>query len=107
MSVNDSSWLVPLDLPAFEGHFPYNPIVPGVVLLDQVLLRIQQSNQFGSMKLSVINTKFLSPVKPGELISFQFNVVGGVTLHFDMYVQERKIATGSIIAADHERKITS
>lgn len=59
-------WVVPVDHPVFAGHFPGQPIVPGVVLLDRAIL-------FGEMLLGkkvaswqVGNAKFLSPVLPGK-----------------------------------------
>jgi len=33
-------WTVPLDHPAFAGHFPDTPILPGVVLIDTELQAI-------------------------------------------------------------------
>jgi 3-hydroxymyristoyl/3-hydroxydecanoyl-(acyl carrier protein) dehydratase len=38
--------LVPPQHPAFEGHFPGAPLLPGVVLLDEVL-RVVEEARFG------------------------------------------------------------
>ena len=51
------------DHPAFDGHFPGRPIVPGVVLLDHSL-RALASDVAGRWKIG--NAKFLSFVAPGE-----------------------------------------
>lgn len=57
--------------PAFAGHFPSRPIVPGVVLLDESLRAI--ASHFGidqdgpsSAVCSIGAAKFLSAVGPGE-----------------------------------------
>lgn len=57
--------------PAFEGHFPSRPIVPGVVLLDVSLRAIATNfgigqDQFAAMICKIGSAKFLSPVGPGE-----------------------------------------
>ena len=43
--MNDAiHWTVPPDHPAFVGHFPGTPILPGVMLLDTVLHAIATAN---------------------------------------------------------------
>ncbi len=49
--------------PSLAGHFPGDPIVPGVVLLDQVAARLERAG-FALVKLSAV--KFLAPLRPGE-----------------------------------------
>ena len=49
--------------PALPGHFPGNPIVPGVVLLDHVAAALEK----GGARLARIGVvKFLTPLKPDE-----------------------------------------
>ena len=62
--------------PAFAGHFPARPIVPGVVLLDQSLRAIAAT--FGLDDEAIASTickigtaKFLSPVGPGEALRLE------------------------------------
>lgn len=62
--------------PAFAGHFPARPIVPGVVLLDRSLRAIAAN--FGLDDEAIASTicrigaaKFLSPVGPGEALRLE------------------------------------
>ena len=51
--------------PSLPGHFPGNPIVPGVVLLDRVVEAIEaRHGPLVSMRLPQV--KFLQPLLPGE-----------------------------------------
>ena len=51
--------------PSLPGHFPGNPIVPGVVLLDRVLEAIEAAHgPLGALRLPQV--KFLQPLLPGE-----------------------------------------
>lgn len=75
MSEQHVAWQVPLAHPAFAGHFPGRPILPGVVLLDRALFLAQTQMQADSVVAvgwtgAVSQTKFLSPVTPGETITF-------------------------------------
>lgn len=49
--------------PALPGHFPGNPIVPGVVLLDRVAAALEKS---GARLARIGVVKFLTPLKPEE-----------------------------------------
>lgn len=51
--------------PALPGHFPGNPIVPGVVLLEHVVEAIEAAHgPLQSLRLPQV--KFLQPLLPGE-----------------------------------------
>lgn len=63
-------WTVPADHPAFAGHFPGRPIVPGVVLLDRAIRCADTLAGTPGTNWQVANAKFLSPVGPGETLSF-------------------------------------
>ena len=50
--------------PALPGHFPGNPIVPGVVLLDRIAAAIERAH--GTRLAKIVSVKFLAPLKPEE-----------------------------------------
>jgi 3-hydroxymyristoyl/3-hydroxydecanoyl-(acyl carrier protein) dehydratase len=90
------SLVIPADHPAFAGHFPGMPIVPGVVLLDEVLYALQQDPEAAKQNWQISNVKFLSPMKPGEtaVIKFACNANGSIV--FDIADGERHIVSGSL-----------
>ena len=90
----DWMWEVPTDLPAFAGHFPGNAIVPGVVLLDQALYRAQMLSGHEDIFLQVAQAKFLSPVRPGELLRFEFEITSRSNIRFDISASDRAVASG-------------
>jgi 3-hydroxyacyl-[acyl-carrier-protein] dehydratase len=63
---HSSSFIVPADHPALPGHFPGDPLVPGVVILDRV---IEAAEDWLERRLSVVGVpqaKFVAPLRPGE-----------------------------------------
>ena len=87
---------IPDDHPAFAGHFPGMPIVPGVLLLDEAIHaiavasgQVEQNRQIGSVK-------FLSPLGPGSNVVIEHEVQTSGAIHFDIMQGERHIVSGSI-----------
>ncbi len=67
-------FVVPLDHPALAGHFPGRPIVPGVLLLDQVLTHLSSTS--GRQVALLRQVKFLSAMLPGETARVAFDTEG-------------------------------
>jgi 3-hydroxyacyl-[acyl-carrier-protein] dehydratase len=55
-----------VDHPTAAGHFPGNPIIPGAVLLDEVLQAIAGDGE--AAPAVIRSAKFLQPVRPGDLL---------------------------------------
>ncbi len=64
-----SDFTVPADHPSLAGHFPGQPVVPAVVLLNAVLAAIQKRADF--VLQSIPAAKFLQPVFPDERIELR------------------------------------
>lgn len=90
-------WIVPLDHPAFAGHFPGIPILPGVVLLDIALHATGMAAGTGMNACEISAIKFLSPVRPGDRLEIRHSRAAGGTISFDIVAGMRKIASGSIV----------
>ena len=61
------------DHPAFAGHFPSRPVVPGVVLLDESLRAIELHRAtVDGERCRIATAKFLSFVSPGEAVHLEF-----------------------------------
>ena len=51
--------------PSLAGHFPGNPVVPGVVVLERVVEAIEAGHgPLGALRLPQV--KFVQPLLPGE-----------------------------------------
>jgi 3-hydroxyacyl-[acyl-carrier-protein] dehydratase len=80
--------IVPADHPALAGHFPGEPIVPGVVLLDYVL------RAAGKGKARFPAVKFHAPLGPGQ--EFDIRIDG---TKFSVHRGETLIASGTFTLA--------
>ncbi|MEO8136444.1 MAG: hypothetical protein ABI831_21020 [Betaproteobacteria bacterium] len=84
------------DHPAFAGHFPGTPIVPGVVLLDEALNAIRAATGAGGAGCRIGVAKFLRPVRPGAVIVIRQEAAAGGGVRFDILVGADKVATGTV-----------
>ena len=72
------TWTVPETLPYFDGHFPKNPILPAIAVLDGTLEALKLLT--GNRKLSfekIRSAKFLTIVTPGTVLQICLTSVGG------------------------------
>lgn len=88
---------IPPDHPAFAGHFPGNPVVPGVVLLDLAQCAVEQA--LGRTVSGLAVAKFHRPVRPGETVSLQIGVVADAA-RFVLDVNGQKVADGRFLLAE-------
>ncbi len=89
------TWTVPADHPAFAGHFPGTPILPGVVLLDTAVQIIADACKLDGYEISSV--KFTSPAGPGCELTIVHSRSDSGTIRFDITSGSRKIASGSIV----------
>lgn len=55
--------------PSLPGHFPGNPVVPGVVLLNEIMDSLERMLQQPVHVTELPSVKFLSPLRPGEALT--------------------------------------
>jgi 3-hydroxymyristoyl/3-hydroxydecanoyl-(acyl carrier protein) dehydratase len=81
--------------PAFDGHFPGAPLLPGVLLLSEVLEAALAGGW--SAPLQIASAKFLAPVRPGSAIEIELAVQPGErSATFDVRCGNACVATGRL-----------
>jgi 3-hydroxyacyl-[acyl-carrier-protein] dehydratase len=85
------------DHPSLAGHFPGEPLVPGVVILDEVVAALREWRH-DSQLTGVQIVKFLAPLKPEQPFTISLSVTGedsgDVSFHCD--VNEGVIVEGRL-----------
>lgn len=88
---------IPADHPAFAGHFPGAPIVPGVVLLDEVMHAIVADTGLAATTWQISSVKFLSPLRPSEAVIIAHEQLTNGTIRFEVLEASRQIVIGSLV----------
>jgi 3-hydroxyacyl-[acyl-carrier-protein] dehydratase len=81
------------DHPAYAGHFPGQPILPGVVLLDLALHAIAAHRNLAGAAVRIRAAKFLSPVRPGEALQLHFEIRPSGMFDCEIRVADRVVAS--------------
>lgn len=83
--------------PALAGHFPGAPIVPGVVLLDEMLRAVEEERTGGALHWRISSAKFVSPVRPGEELILEHEALGNGSLRFSISRGGQAVAHGLLV----------
>jgi len=88
--------LIPADHPAYAGHFPGQPILPGVVLLDAALHALAEVHGNPAATGQIKSAKFLSPVLPGEPLMLHYTASAAGGFRFELRSDARAVASGAV-----------
>jgi 3-hydroxymyristoyl/3-hydroxydecanoyl-(acyl carrier protein) dehydratase len=85
------------DHPSLPGHFPDTTLVPGVVILDEVLAALGEWRQ-GCQLTGVRTVKFLAPLGPEQPFTIYFSTEDEVAdeVTFSCHVGDRIIVEGRL-----------
>ncbi len=93
---HESLLLFAADHPAFCGHFPGVPIVPGVLLLDAALYAAEAAGHTGVT--GIASAKFLQPVSPDQSLVLTCSGLQGARADFSIAHASQRVASGQLIA---------
>jgi 3-hydroxyacyl-[acyl-carrier-protein] dehydratase len=87
---------IPADHPCLAGHFPGHPLVPGVVIVEQVLALIASRSGLPLQPLSLPQVKFLQPLLPEQCARIELS---GAMPQWSFTVSHagQPIATGRVL----------
>ena len=67
-------FVFPKDFIGFQGHFPERPVVPGVCLVQSVLVMLEKWHGSPVRLKEISSAKFYSPSTSGEKLEFSCSV---------------------------------
>jgi 3-hydroxymyristoyl/3-hydroxydecanoyl-(acyl carrier protein) dehydratase len=95
--IAETRCLIAAGHPSLAGHFPGNPVVPGVVILDEVLRALAAWwPEYQPVGLPVV--KFLEPLQPEQAFTIRFAAAGPRRLRFECRRDDGRILVQGQVA---------
>ena len=85
------------DHPAFAGHFPKFPVLPGAILLDEIIKAIESARGIEIRHWHIASAKFLGPVRPHDSLVLEHDAPKQGLIRFTIRVANRKVAGGMLL----------
>jgi 3-hydroxyacyl-[acyl-carrier-protein] dehydratase len=80
--------------PTASGHFPGNPIIPGALLLDEVVAACTAAFD-RTRVVSIRSAKFLHPVRPGDALRMQWRLDTDGLVSFECRLIDSEVLAAS------------
>ena len=90
------SFTIQASHPSLKGHFPNNPIVPGVIILDKVI-NIVKTLKPELTVASMPMVKFVHPLLAKQQVTVEITEKNDNKISFNCYYDETKLVTGQLI----------
>jgi 3-hydroxyacyl-[acyl-carrier-protein] dehydratase len=87
---------VAADHPAFAGHFPAYPVLPGAILLDEMLRIAARELTLDLTRWQIASAKFLNVVRPGDAPLVEYVLANDDLIRFNVLVADRSVANGTL-----------
>lgn len=87
---------IPASHPALPGHFPGHPVVPGVVLLDAVIVSLARHAGRAVRVTGFPAVKFLAPLGPEQECDVTFSDKRPGQAGFEVVAAGTVLASGSV-----------
>ncbi len=84
------------DHPSLAGHFPGHPVVPGVVMLGEIMKAIRGTVKENIEFVGMPSAKFMSPLNPGEPLTIRLDQQSDGATEFTCTTGSRLIASGCL-----------
>jgi 3-hydroxyacyl-[acyl-carrier-protein] dehydratase len=94
--MNVTALEIAADHPAFAGHFPGMPILPGAVLLDEALRVVARNLALDLTQWQIASAKFLDSVRPGESLIVEHSATAHDSVRFSVRVADRTALAGTL-----------
>ena len=102
---------VTINEPFFQGHFPSNPVMPGVLIIESmaqsggilVLSKVEDPENYNTYFMKIDNAKFKDKVLPGDTLVFRLDLIapirrGVCVMKGSAFVGDKLVAEAELMA---------
>src|SRR3981081_1430529 len=90
---------VPAEHPALAGHFPGAPILPGVLLLDEMVCAVEQDRSQPGTRWRIGAAKLEKTGRPGEPLTPEPEPLSNGSIRFSISSAGQPVAHGVLVPA--------